>query len=205
MAPDGFHHLEGTLEPDGHFRLYLYDDFTRPLDARAVRARTEAGELQASADGAFLSLPTPEGPHEEVELTVQVAFPASQREERFDFVLSRGSEPQRVATEEAAGPPAGPTEAAGLLEAIRARSRRVDELVRHGSWPDLFIPALEAKDLALALLEREGQTLALPVKTLVRAAWLLDLYGDLGRRAEVEEAHRLFQKGIRDLEKAHAR
>jgi hypothetical protein len=91
------------------------------------------------------------------------------------------------------------------MEAIRTRSRRVDELVRRGAWPDLFIPALEAKDLALLLLEREGDAVALPVKTLVRAAWLLDLYGDLGKKAEVEAAQRLFARGMTDLEKAHGR
>ena len=91
------------------------------------------------------------------------------------------------------------------MEAIRARSRRVDELVGRGAWPDLFIPALEAKDLAIALLEREGERVAVPVKTLVRAAWLLDHYGDRGKKAEVEAAQRLFARGMADLERAHAR
>ena len=55
------------------------------------------------------------------------------------------------------------------------------------------------------LLEREGDQVALPVKTLVRAAWLLDLHGDLGKRPEVEAAHRLFAQGMAELERAHAR
>ena len=194
MAQDGFHHLEGALEPDGVFRLYFYDDFTRPLPAHGFRARVDERELQPSADGASLALTTAEA-RGAVELAVHVRFPGSEREERFDFTWSVG----------APGPAPAEADAAGLMEAIRARSRRVDELVGRGAWPDLFIPALEAKDLALALLEREGERVAVPVKTLVRAAWLLDHYGDRGKKAEVEAAQRLFARGMADLERAHAR
>lgn len=204
MAQDRFHHLEGALGPDGTFRLFFYDDFTRPLDARAFRARVDEQQLQASADGASLTLTPPGAAVSPVELTVHVTFPSSEREERFDFVLSREAD-DRTSPAATANASPSPTDSAGLREAIRARSRRVDDLVRRGAWPDLFIPALEAKDLALALLEREGGRIALPVKTLVRAAWLLDLYGDLGKKAEVEAAHRLFAQGMADLEKAHAR
>ncbi len=31
MAPDNWHHVEGVYLPNGVFRLYLYDDFTKPL------------------------------------------------------------------------------------------------------------------------------------------------------------------------------
>ena len=205
MAQDGFHHLEGTLGPDGLFRLYFYDDFTRPLPVSPFRARVDGRELQASADGAFLTLARADTPSDAAEVTVHVTFPPSKREERFDFVLSREAGDRALAAATDAEGSRWPTDSEGLMEAIRARSRRVDELVRRGAWPDLFIPALEAKDLALALLERDGEKIALPVKTLVRAAWLLDLYGDLGKKAEVDAAHRLFAQGIADLEKAHGR
>ncbi len=33
MAPDNWHHLEGTLPSDHELRSYLYDNFTKPLDA----------------------------------------------------------------------------------------------------------------------------------------------------------------------------
>jgi hypothetical protein len=206
MAQDGFHHLEGALGSDGLFRLYFYDDFTRPLPASGFRARVDERQLQPSEDGASLALAAAEARADTVELAVHVRFPGSEREERFDFIWS-GREKRDLATP-AAGVPErsmAPTDAAALMEAIRERSRRVDELVRRGAWPDLFVPALEAKDLALALLEREGERVAVPVKTLVRAAWLLDLYGDRGKKEEVETAQRLFARGMADLERAHAR
>jgi hypothetical protein len=206
MAQDGFHHLEGSLGPDGLFHLYFYDDFTRPLTAHGSRARVGERELQPSADGASLTLATAEAPADKVELAVHVRFPGSEREERFDFTWS-GREKSDLATDAVSLPKQSlaPSEEAELMEAIRARSRRVDELVGRGAWPDLFIPALEAKDFALALLDREGERVAVPVKTLVRAAWLLDHYGDLGKKTEVEAAHRLFVQGMADLERAHAR
>lgn len=37
-AADGIHDLEGTLVGDREFRLYNYDEFTRPIDAAIVRA-----------------------------------------------------------------------------------------------------------------------------------------------------------------------
>lgn len=40
MAPDGRHHLEGAME-GGAFRVYFYDEFTRPVAASAFGARAE--------------------------------------------------------------------------------------------------------------------------------------------------------------------
>ncbi len=34
MAPDNWHHLEGTLPSERELRIYLYDNFTKPLDAK---------------------------------------------------------------------------------------------------------------------------------------------------------------------------
>lgn len=40
MAPDATHHLEGALI-DGEFRVFFYDEFTRPVEARLFDARAE--------------------------------------------------------------------------------------------------------------------------------------------------------------------
>jgi len=52
MAPDQTHHLEGALSPDGQFKLYFYDEFTRPISPAGFRitsawARTSAAAAQA--------------------------------------------------------------------------------------------------------------------------------------------------------------
>ena len=40
MARDNWHHLEGTLPSEHELRIYLYDNFTKPLDAEGF-----SGEL----------------------------------------------------------------------------------------------------------------------------------------------------------------
>src|SRR5207237_6149338 len=47
MAPDNTHHLEGAYPSARVFRLYLYDDYARPLPAaqmKAVKARVVTKE-----------------------------------------------------------------------------------------------------------------------------------------------------------------
>ena len=39
MAPDKWHHLEGTLPARRPFRLHVYDDYARPLRAGSAAAR----------------------------------------------------------------------------------------------------------------------------------------------------------------------
>src|SRR5579884_1787626 len=53
MASDNWHHLEGTYPRAGVFRLYLYDDYTKPLPADKVRAIS--GRL-TTADGRDIPL-----------------------------------------------------------------------------------------------------------------------------------------------------
>lgn len=203
MAPNGYHHLEGTLEDDGTFRLYLYDDFTRPIDPRGFRARIGDFGLTLGGDGAHLMARLePPGTIDRTDVVVHVRFPGEgteAKEARFDFVfVSRAASlalPEfRI-----------PETAEEIYEEILRRNRRIQDLIARGGWPDLYIPALEAKDLMLALSLREGERVDAAAKKIVRAAWLLDTYGDLGNRLEVESAYRLFEEGIRQLEEASAR
>ena len=39
MADDGWHHLEGTYPGPGLFRVFFYDDWTRPLPPEGFAAR----------------------------------------------------------------------------------------------------------------------------------------------------------------------
>src|SRR4051812_38853508 len=38
MAPDSWHHIEGTYPEAGRFRVYVYDNYTKPLSASAAKA-----------------------------------------------------------------------------------------------------------------------------------------------------------------------
>lgn len=205
MAPNGYNHLEGTLDESGTFRLYLYDDFTRPIDARGFQATIGEETLTPAEEGAFLTKKLGPPSSYPVEVELHLRFPGKDPEEaRFDFVFV--GEAAASASDKVALPEFRiPEKTEEIYAEILIRQARLQELIRRGAWPDLYIPALEAKDLVLALREKEGDRVALSAKTIVRAAWLLDTYGDLGNRLEVESAYGIFEKGIRQLEEAHAR
>ncbi len=224
MAPNGIHHLEGALE-DGQFRLYFYDSFTRPLPPAPFEARlVEVDEAGApigdpvalaapspapSSDAPLaLSAPVTTDPDERTAFTAFVHFPAAgavRKEDRFDFIFL--SEAERAALGGGAAAASAalpelrvPETPRAILEAIRDRDRRVQTLIAAGRWADLFIPALEAKTLALAYGEQVGERRPwVALKQIVRGAWLLDLYGDLGDRTRVAEAYEIFAEGMRAL------
>lgn len=205
MAPNGFHHVEGTLDADGTFRLYLYNDFTKPIDATPFEARVGDTRLAPAEGGAYLTGTIAPPSHYPAEVGVDVHFPGAHEDQaHFDFVFVGEK------TAEAAAAPPGrgefriPDSADGIFRAIMDRDAWIRELIDEGTWPDLYIPALEAKDLVLALAEKEPERVALPAKKLVRAAWLLDTYGDLGNREQVESAYRLFEEAIRELQNVRA-
>src|SRR5688500_17856666 len=105
MAPDNWHHLEGTYPAAGRFRVYVYDDFSKPLSvarARKVRGRVVTKEafdpktgktrelastpLVLARNGAFfeariepLALPA--------KMTAKVSFTSEDKESRFDFTF----------------------------------------------------------------------------------------------------------------------
>ena len=91
---------------------------------------------------------------------------------------------------------------------MKSRDARVQELIRGQEYKSLFIPAFEAKVLALELEkkfgpgEEAGRRLKLErgVKEVVRGAWLLDHFGDQGDRTEVLQQYRVFSEGVKNLE-----
>jgi len=106
--------------------------------------------------------------------------------------------------------PDGPDAASVIAIAIAERNVRVRELVTSGAINEIYLPALQAKDLAVAL---ESHMDALPLdkrrelqwalKRLVRAAWLLDDYGDLGNREKVQAAYDWFDEAVERIQSVY--
>jgi hypothetical protein len=228
MASDNWHHIEGTYPGPGRFRVYVYDDYTKPLklaDARKVRGRIVTKEVFDSStrtsrelssaplvlarNGAFfearidpLALPA--------QMTAKISFGSDDKEGRFDFSFPAYSKdlpaaPPAVSTSTQATPsvktPEGPTSA--LLTDLRARDQELASLVKSGAFGGIYVPALQAKDLALQIQARQGsapgpqrQAIEAHVKQLVVAAYQLDNYGDLGDAQKIDQAYRSFSSAV---------
>ncbi len=176
MAPDNWHHLEGTYPRAGVFRVFLYDDFTRPIAlrgmaARAVAHRTADFSAQSGAGEASVSLkPSANGRYLEARvpltlparITAMIRFNPGGREHHFDFDFpaytkepTPGAAP--VATQvtaarlEPTAPDAVSRTSAALIAELRSGKEQVEALLQQGSLAQLYIPALATKDAALAL------------------------------------------------------
>jgi Heavy metal binding domain len=229
MAPDLWHHLEGAYSQDEIFRVYLYDDYTKPLAsnlARQVSGRVVLKEtfdtatrttkeivtapLTMAANGEYLEarvgkikLPA--------EMTAKVKFTRDTQEYRFDFAFPEYSTDASAAAG-AAAPSLFevPDDAAEVLRLLDERLTIIGDLVRKGAFSEVWVPAFQAKDLALAL---DVRTRTLPqavrpratmaVEQLVRAAWMIDAAGDTGNRGDVEEAHGALARAAAEIEKIY--
>ena len=97
-----------------------------------------------------------------------------------------------------------------IVSGIDARNEEISRLVAEGRFTEIFIPALQSKELALALDQRaealptDGRNqVRIAVRSLVRAAWLLDWYGDLGNKQQVSEAHDVFSEAVRGINQVY--
>ena len=252
MAPDNWHHLEGAYPTQRVFRLYLYDDYGRPLAAekiRAVQARVVTKEnfdpatrqttdisafpLKAVRNRPYLEarVDTPALP---AEMTAKVRFASDQPEYRFDFTFEKLTKeplvPSAPATQVAApaaqpavtsaapvtAAPSGPDAAltpllipntmSGIVDQLKTRQRQVGDLVMRGDFSAVWVPAFQAKDLAIALephlahLPDAKRNVAEPaISAVVRTAWLLDAAGDVGNRQQIEAAYGSFAAAVGDL------
>jgi predicted RNA-binding Zn-ribbon protein involved in translation (DUF1610 family) len=229
MAPDNWHHIEGTYPAPGRFRVYIYDDFSKPLPvdkARHVRARVVTKEvfdpntkktyelasapLVLAPNGAFfearierLAVPA--------QMTAKISFIPGDKENRFDFAFPSFSKdrPPAIApssdrsTDHAPARPSGPASAlAALVADLKTREADVSSLVKTGSFGGIYLPALQAKDLALKIQASapDQQRVEGPVRQIVMAAYQLDNYGDLGDREKIEEAYLTLHAGVSRLE-----
>src|SRR5215813_8642510 len=92
MAPDNWHHLEGTYRSGGAFRMYLYDDFTKPLARDQVRQMT--GRIITKSGESFPLMPVQKGRYLEAkvgalafpaEMAAKLKFKSTSAEHHFDF------------------------------------------------------------------------------------------------------------------------
>jgi hypothetical protein len=111
MAADKWHHLEGTHPASGRFRIFMYDNFTRPIEAKGMTGRVavldeanaevSSAPLAVSKDGKTLdaaikaTLP--------LKAAAFVKFDEKTPEQRFDFAF------QEYSKEPAAKPAASTT------------------------------------------------------------------------------------------------
>ena len=225
MAPDLWHHLEGTYESDEIFRVYLYDDYTKPLPAdlakqvtgrivtqetfdKATKTTKEiaAVPLRLSRDGDYLEAPLGRLKLP-ADMTAKLKFKSGDQEYRFDFTFAEFS------VDKAATPsdvPSSlfevPDDLAEVLKLLDERVAVIGALVQKGAFSEVWVPAFQAKDLALSL---DARTRTLPlakravatgeVERLVRAAWMLDASGDTGNRSDVEAAYGALAAAAREV------
>ena len=237
MAPDSFHHIEGTHPEPGIFRLYATDNYREPVDVTMWMGRVVLEEEYDPATDEFIEveaaalLPSPDGAYLEAEvgdLPLPADFIAKIRmvedypEDRFDFIFTELTSDAPVRTVAAAPDvpstlplaerirPRIPERTRDVVSSIDARNDEIARLVAEGRFTEIFIPALQSKELALALDQRaealpaEGRNrVRIAVRSLVRAAWLLDWYGDLGNKQQVSEAHEVFDEAVQDINQVY--
>jgi hypothetical protein len=265
MAPDNWHHVEGAYLSTGVFRLYLYDDFTKPLPlkqaqevtARIVTKQTfdpatkttkEIAATPLVRNGRFLEarlgkLPLP------AQMTAKVSFKRGDQEHVFDFAFDKYSKeppagakltnaapatttptpapaatapPPSTATPSASEPPllevaSGvdpalvpvpiPETVPEIMAQLKTRTDQIRTFIDRGSFASIYVPAFQAKDLALALdahkdsLTPEKRKVAQPaIAQLVRSAYLLDAFGDLGNKQQITDAFAIFAAAVSDIQ-----
>ena len=232
--PFSFLHVEGTYPEPGLFRLYATNGDREPVDISGFSGRAVTEErydedtdeyvevtvfdLVASPDGAYLEALIPNG-GASTDVTAKVIFQENIAGQRFDFIfaeLTAEDAPGAVAALAADAPeavplaqrilPDIPAEAAQVVVELASRDEQIAGMIERGAFTEIFIPALQAKELALALQEHGSELpvgdrnqVRIAVRQLVRAAYLLDWYGDLGNKIDVDSAYRVFESAVSEI------
>ena len=94
-----------------------------------------------------------------------------------------------------------------ILAQLRTRTDQIRAFIDKGSFASIYVPAFQAKDLALALdahkdtLPAEKRKVAAPaIAKLVRVAYMLDAFGDLGNKQQITEAYAKFVEAAKDIQ-----
>ena len=96
-----------------------------------------------------------------------------------------------------------------MLAQLQTRNTQIKMFIDRGAFASVYVPAFQAKDVALALDGKKGdlppdrQRIVGPaVNRLVRTAYLLDAFGDLGNKQQISDAYAEFAGAVRDIESA---
>ena len=248
MAADNTHHLEGSYPSNGTFRMYFYDEFTKPqkiAEVRNYKATLMVKDPKTGKDtpyslvrsGASMQASIGKQPLP-AEMYALVKFAPGGKDNRFDFAFPAYSKEPHVI----GGPTltnAAPAGAAPLVEMLPApsgsssgidpalvplpipdtvpeilaqlstRTDQIRSFIDKGTFAAIYVPAFQAKDLALALDEHkheltpERRKVAEPaIAKLVRSAYLLDAFGDIGNKQQISEAYAKFVEAANDIRSA---
>lgn len=228
MAQDYWHHVEGAYPSPGVFRLYVYDDYTKPLAREkitAIKARLVTKEetdpktfatrevaatpLKASAEGPYLEA-TIDPLTLPADVVLQAVFTAGGKEQRFDFTFAEFSADSMpvaldVATRLMMDVPDDP---GGILKMLGERREQLTEMASRGGLAEVWVPGLQGKELALALelharefAEARRTRIGAAVHAIVLAAFRLDSAGDRGEREMVDKAAKDFAAAVDVLQR----
>jgi len=175
--------------PDNRFD-FTFDSYSKePAPGAAPRttsaAPTAAPATQAASTSSTTTAPTTTAPSTSTSTTPE---------------LSSGVDPALV-------PLPVPETVPEILSQLRTRTDQIRSFIDKGSFASIYVPAFQAKDLALALdahkdkLPAEKRKVAEPaIAKLVRVAYMLDAFGDLGNKQQITEAYAKFVEAAKDIQ-----
>ena len=109
MAPNAWHHLEGVMVSAREFRLYLFNNYTKPISAarfvdgsyaellRLDKNSKEIGKpirlsFEVVADGKYLKVAIPKQMALPLDIAVWLKFEGRKRPEIFNFTFKKVSD-----------------------------------------------------------------------------------------------------------------
>lgn len=230
MARDTWHHVEGAMPAPGVFRFHLFDNYSIPMTTMYASGRVIFQEFRddnGNQSRPPISTPLLEAPDGvsfmvtdrrfqlERDFHVLVRFKPDQKEEdRFDFAFyeytsqtDRKTGTEFTPDKDFTASLIIPETPNGIIAAILTRVSDLEDLIGRSKLNEIFLPALEVKDLALALSdspgtldERQIDVLRVAVKSIVKSSWLLDSSGDFGDKPESESHFRVLTRNIAAIE-----
>ncbi len=99
-----------------------------------------------------------------------------------------------------------------LLAMLKARTDEVQKGLEDGQLGGVWLPALGAKDVAIALEENHSRdlpdskrpSLSAAVKQITVTAWQIDAAGDLGNKDKLLDLDKVFSAAADDIESLYA-